>query len=35
MSEYCKYFEFSLRVCENPQYYAYSDYLWYVGKAKG
>lgn len=28
------YLEISLRVCENPQYYAYSDHLLYVGKPK-
>ena len=28
------YLEISLRVCENPQYYAYSDHLLYVGKRK-
>lgn len=27
-----KYLEISLKVCENPQYYAYSDHLLYVGK---
>ena len=26
------YLEISLRVCENPQYYAYSDHLLYIGK---
>ena len=28
------YLEISLRVCENPQYYAYSNHLLYIGKAK-
>ena len=27
-----KYLEISLKVCENPQYYAYSNHLLYVGK---
>ncbi len=27
-----KYLEISLKVCENPQYYAYSDHLLYVGR---
>lgn len=30
-----KYLEISLKVCENPQYYAYSNHLLYIGKANG
>ncbi len=28
------YLEISLRVCENPQYYAYSDHLLYIGRCR-
>lgn len=28
------YLQLSLRVCENPQYFAYSDHLLFVGKIK-
>ena len=28
------YFDICLRVCENPQYFAYSQHLLYIGKAK-
>ncbi len=28
------YLDISLRVCENPQYYAYSNHLLYIGKSK-
>ena len=29
-----KYLEISLKVCENPQYFAYSNHLLYIGKIK-
>lgn len=29
-----KYLEISLKVCENPQYYAYSNHLLYAGRVK-
>ena len=29
-----KYLEISLKICENPQYYAYSNHLLYIGETK-
>lgn len=29
-----KYLELSLRLCENPQYFAYSNHLMYVGRPR-
>ena len=28
------YLDLPLRLCENPQYYAFSDHLMYIGKRK-
>ena len=29
-----KYLEISLRLCENPKYFAYSNHLMYIGRQK-